>query len=100
MGLSPLCRGRPTRFVCRTRQPDLRLSAPRSTPVKSLPIQMPQSEITRIYKGHTIVVKVLEDGFEYEGERYRSLSAIARAVTGSHWSGNRFFGLDQKGGAQ
>jgi hypothetical protein len=38
-------------------------------------------------------VTVLEDGFEYEGERYRSLSRIAKLITGVHWSGPRFFGL-------
>jgi hypothetical protein len=36
---------------------------------------------------------VLEKGFEYEGRRYRSLSAVARAVTGSHWNGFHFFGV-------
>jgi hypothetical protein len=36
---------------------------------------------------------VLESGFEYRGERYSSLSEIAKRITGSHWSGPRFFGL-------
>jgi hypothetical protein len=39
-------------------------------------------------------VVVLADGFEFEGERYRSLSAIAKAVTGSHVNGFRFFNLE------
>jgi hypothetical protein len=34
-----------------------------------------------------------EEGFEYEGQRYRSLSVIAERITGAHWSGPRFFGL-------
>jgi hypothetical protein len=63
---------------------------------KNLPL--PGTLITREYKGETITVKVLRDGFEYEGERYSSLSAVAKAVTGSHWSGHRFFGLQQGGG--
>ena len=38
-------------------------------------------------------VIVLEDGFEYDGRHWKSLTAIARAITGTHWNGNRFFGL-------
>ena len=38
-------------------------------------------------------VRVLEDGFEYDGQPYGSLTAVARAVTGSHWNGRAFFGL-------
>ncbi len=49
--------------------------------------------ITRQYKGRTISVIVLPDGFECEGERYKSLSAVAKAVTGSHVNGYRFFNL-------
>lgn len=44
--------------------------------------------------GHTIVV--LEDGFEYLGKRWKSLSAIARAITGAHWNGPRFFGITER----
>jgi Protein of unknown function (DUF2924) len=36
---------------------------------------------------------VREDGFEYKGQRYRSLTVIAEQITGVHWSGPRFFGL-------
>jgi len=54
---------------------------------------MPGTILTRTYKGRTITVIVRDDGFEHEGEVYRSLSAVAKAVTGSHWSGNLFFGL-------
>jgi hypothetical protein len=38
-------------------------------------------------------VTVLDDGFEYQGSKYRSLSAIARAITGTRWNGPAFFGL-------
>lgn len=54
------------------------------------------SQIIRKHKGRTVAVTVLADGFEYEGERYRSLSAIAKAVTGSHINGFRFFRLEDK----
>lgn len=49
--------------------------------------------IERIYKGQVIRVIARESGFEYEGELYRSLSAIAKHVTGQHWNGFHFFGL-------
>lgn len=51
------------------------------------------TSICRTYKGQKIEVRVLADGFEYGGERYRSLSAVAKAITGSHINGFRFFGL-------
>jgi hypothetical protein len=57
----------------------------------------PGSLITRPYKGGTVQVKVLPKGFEYEGEVYRSLSAVAKAVTGSHCNGYLFFRLAKEG---
>lgn len=51
------------------------------------------SVIVREYKGRTIRVLVLSDGFEWEGERYRTLSAVAKRITGSHINGFRFFRL-------
>lgn len=53
----------------------------------------PGSIIRREYKGKVIVVRVLPRGFEYEGDVYRSLTAIAQRVTGAHWNGVSFFGL-------
>jgi Protein of unknown function (DUF2924) len=55
--------------------------------------------LVRQWRGHTHAVFVRDDGFEYEGERYRSLSVIAKRITGAHWSGPRFFGLTQRAGA-
>ncbi len=49
--------------------------------------------LVREWGGKTHSVQVLEGGFEYRGQRYRSLSQIARLITGAHWSGPRFFGL-------
>jgi len=54
----------------------------------------PGTVIVRDYKGRRLVVTVLVDGFEHDGERYRSLSALAKAITGSHMNGFRFFGLE------
>ena len=52
--------------------------------------------LVRQWRGHTHTVLVHEDGFEYEGQRYRSLTVIAERITGAHWSGPRFFGLTQR----
>ena len=46
---------------------------------------------TSRYKGRDIVVRVREEGFEHEGQLYKSLSAIAREVTGTKWNGFLFF---------
>ncbi len=56
-------------------------------------LPMPGTRIPRPYKGHTCVVEVLSNGFAYDGEFYRSLSAVAHAITGSHWNGYLFFGI-------
>jgi hypothetical protein len=57
------------------------------------------TQLVRNYHGRKIVVTVNENGFEYEGDQYRSLSAVAKAVTGTHWNGRLFFGLSKSGGA-
>jgi hypothetical protein len=51
------------------------------------------TRLVREYRGGEHVVTVLADGFEFEGRPYRSLSAIARAITGTRWNGWTFFGL-------
>ena len=55
--------------------------------------------LVRQWRGHTHTVLVRDDGFEYEGQRYRSLTVIAGRITGAHWSGPRFFGLTKRVGA-
>lgn len=57
-------------------------------------LPMPGATITREYKGRTLLVRVLQRGFEYEGKVYKSLSAIAKVVTGSHWNGFHFFNVN------
>ena len=54
--------------------------------------------LVRQWRGRTHKVLVGEDGFEYEGQRYRSLSVIAERITRAHWSGPRFFGLTKRAG--
>lgn len=57
---------------------------------------LPGTRFVREWNGTTIAVTATEGGFEWESETYRSLSEIARKVTGAHWSGPRFFGLSAK----
>jgi Protein of unknown function (DUF2924) len=52
--------------------------------------------LMRQWRGHTHTILVREDGFEYAGERYRSLTVIAERITGAHWSGPRFFGVTRR----
>ena len=51
------------------------------------------ARLVREWAGRTHTVIVLEDGFDYDGERYPSLTKIAARITGAHWSGPRFFGI-------
>ncbi len=56
----------------------------------------PGLKLVREWRGETHDVLVLENGFEWNGQRWRSLSAIAREITGTPWSGPRFFGLQRR----
>ena len=54
---------------------------------------VPGARLVREWNGKTYTVSVIEEGFVYKDKIWRSLSAIARDITGAHWSGPRFFGL-------
>lgn len=69
----------------------------RTRPANGRRVPPPGSMLTRTYKGQEIAVCVLDRGFEYDGQVYRSLSAIAREVTGTSWNGYVFFRLDKRG---
>ena len=56
----------------------------------------PGTKLVREWHGRVHSVNVLDDGFEYQGERYPSLTRIARRITGVQWSGPRFFGLNKR----
>jgi len=56
----------------------------------------PGAKLVREWHGKTHTVTVCEDGFEWRGRHWRSLSVIAREITGGHWSGPRFFGLKDR----
>jgi hypothetical protein len=93
---------------------DLRLNPPpmRAAPVvEAAPVTVlkfqpdvrlppPGTILVREYKGQTLQVRVRADGFEYEGQLYASLSAVAKAITGSHCNGYHFFRIGKKGGAE
>ncbi len=82
----------------------LRLDPPKGTPQpvatgrRDPRLPAPGTVLTRLYKGRLLEVTVLADGFAYAGARFRSLSALAKHVTGSHSNGFLFFGLVGKEG--
>ena len=98
------------------RDADLRLRAPRDpnrpgsadvrartteghiSPSRDPRLPVPGTLLAREFRGRDIVVKVLDEGFEFEDRRYQSLSAIAKDVTGSKWNGFLFFGIAGGGG--
>ena len=57
------------------------------------------TRLVREYRGTEHTVTVLADGYEWQGRPYRSLSAIARAITGTRWNGLVFFGVKRQGSA-
>ncbi len=67
-----------------------------ASPKPASPGLKPGGRLLREWNGVTHVVDVVDTGFIWNGETWRSLSAIAREITGAHWSGPRFFGLNGK----
>jgi hypothetical protein len=68
-------------------------------PTPSLSLK-PGARLMREWHGRTHTVTVTEDGFDYAGTSYPSLTTIAKKITGAHWSGPRFFGLLAKNKGQ
>lgn len=64
-----------------------------ATKVRASTDLLPGTVLKREYKGRTVRATVLADGFECDGERYKSLTGVAKAVTGKHWNGYHFFNL-------
>ena len=94
------------------RDADLRLQPPQGTTATALHgggqlpvgrgslnhrLPPPGTTLTRLYKGQILQVHVLEQGFAFNGQVYRSLSAVAKAITGAHYNGYLFFRLNQGG---
>lgn len=99
-GLSERARQRAAEIA---NEADLRIRPPRASDASQIgthrhDCRIPRAgtTLTRQYRNSTITVQVLPAGFEYQGRRYRSLSAIACEVTGTRWNGLAFFGLTGK----
>src|SRR5712691_4438571 len=90
--------GKATRRKLRTIAKALRTTG-RVGPTPSLSLK-PGARLVREWHGRTHTVTVTEDGFEYAGSNYPSLTKVARKITGAHWSGPRFFGLLSAGAAR
>ncbi len=98
--LSERARDRALSFA---RDADLRLSAPQSAgqaarfPGRHRDPRLPRpgTTLTRRFRDRTVTVKVLEKGFQYEDVVYRSLSAVARHISGTQWNGFSFFQLQR-----
>jgi hypothetical protein len=88
-GLSPEVKRRLREIAAAIRdgREDVVLAAPR---------MRPGVRLFRAWDGTTHIVEVLGDGFEWQGRRYGSLSAIAKAITGTNWNGYVFFGVKRR----
>jgi hypothetical protein len=75
----------------------VRAGPTRQATKRNTPHLRPGTVLARKYRGDMLVVRVLADGFEFEGTTYSSLSAVAKAITGAHCSGHHFFRLIPKG---
>ena len=89
--------------ACLAQNVDVRLMPPKGPDGKRIPTVAPTRQappplnltpgtaLHRTYKGKQLRVIVLENGFEHDGKRYKSLSAVANAITGTHINGRLFF---------
>ena len=66
---------------------------PSPAPIRDWRLPMPGSCLRKEYRGQILVVQVLERGFEFNGRPFRSLSGVAKTITGTHLNGYSFFGL-------
>lgn len=80
----------------RLKQLAIELHANGEIAITSRPRIKPGTRLIREWQGEVHEVSVTEDGFRWRGECYESLSPIARAITGTRWSGPAFFGLKQR----
>ncbi|HCQ63701.1 MAG TPA: DUF2924 domain-containing protein, partial [Rhodobacteraceae bacterium] len=88
--------------ISRGRSPDLKRalnSASAGKTVRSTPAAIrPRTQLVREWNERRYQVDVSDEGYVMNGERFKSLSAIALHITGASWSGPRFFGLNSKSG--
>ncbi len=83
-----------SKAILRKLQTSSPTEAPSANKCRPRPSFKPGTRLVREWHGVTHTVVILADGVEWRGQRYRSLSVVAREITGAHWSGPRFFGLN------
>jgi hypothetical protein len=66
--------------------------------IPTVPVFKPGTRLVREWGGQVYLVQVVDDGYEFKGGRYQSLSEIARLITGTRWSGPLFFGIKNEHG--
>ena len=91
------------RALSLARDADLRLTAPQGSSTirhRDSRLPAPGTVLKRTFRDQSVMVRVLESGFQYEGAVYHSLSAVARHVSGTHWNGFSFFGLHGAAGSK
>ena len=91
-------RVRPPKNFLKVELDESRAIETRVAPTEDPRLPVPGTLLVRRYRGKDIVVRVREDGFEYDSQVYRSLSSAVRAATGTPWNGFAFFGLGGKPG--
>ncbi len=72
------------------------ISSNPKTAIANMASSKPGTQLIRSWKGKTHTVTIQDSGYQYDGRRYRSLSEIARHITGTQWSGPLFFGLKSR----
>ena len=87
------CELRVTRAGPALRTPERERRKVTSPPSRDPRLPVPGTLLAQEFRGRNVVVKVLDEGFEFEDRQYQSLSAIAKDVTGSKWNGFLFFGI-------
>jgi hypothetical protein len=88
----------PSGFFTAGDRPIELVAGDRDRPPQDHRLPLPGTMLTRQWKGQTIAVEVLAEGFRFDNQHYTSLSAIAGAVTGTRWNGLAFFGLTGRRG--
>lgn len=89
--------GLPSKIAREIRRGVVELAARSVAPDRPAPLRS-GTRLSREWHGRTHHVHVVDGGFDYRDERYRSLTAVARQITGARWSGPRFFGLARGAG--
>ena len=79
------------RLKPRREKSNVTVSTAAKTAARDERLPIPGTILVRQYAGQTLQVQVLERGFEYDGQFYKSLTAVAKQITGKHWNGYHFF---------